>query len=174
MSRRRLGLLLVLGLALGCAGVREALEPTPRGEPSGRAGWLLYEVGGLRFEAPEGWAPSGGPRHLRLEGAGGGVRLEVSTPEEPFASETACMKSAEEALRRGDQLERARHHPTRFAGARALTLEGDQAGWHVWAWAACDGARQVQVFFTARSPASPEALEALRTLTASARMGGEA
>jgi hypothetical protein len=176
MNGRRTGLLsLLLLLAIsGCASIREAMAPAPQGKPAGREGWLIYTVGALRFESPAAWGASGDARHLKLGAPGGDARLEVSTPEQPFASETACLQSAEEVMRRGEGLERVRRHPTTFAGARALTLEGDQSGWHVWAWAACDGAVQYQVFFTARTPATPEAIEAYRGLTASARIGGEA
>lgn len=172
-ARRALLLALVAALS-GCAGLREALAPAPTGAASGRAGWLVYTVGDLRFEAPEGWRPSGGPRHLKLEAPDGGARLEVSTPDQPFATAQACLTDAEVVLRRGAGMERVRKHATTFGGARAHMLEGDSGGWHVWAWAACDGGRQYQVFLTARSPAPPEVVEAYRALTASARIGGQA
>jgi hypothetical protein len=167
-GRRRAALAAVV-LAAACA----TTQAPPQGRPSGREGWLVYTVGALRFEAPSTWTPSGDPRHLKLGARDGAARLEVSTPEQPFASEAACLQSAEEVMKRGEVLERSRRHPTKFAGVRALTLEGDQGGWHVWAWAACDGPVQYQVFFTARTPAPAEALEAYRALTASARIGGE-
>lgn len=166
-------LLAALATLSACAGLRAVLAP-PRGEPSGRPGWLIYTVGALRFEAPEGWRPSGDPSHLKLEAPDGSARLEVSTPEQPLASEQACLTAAEAALRRGEAMERVRKHATTFAGARAHMLEGDTAGWHVWAWAACDGGTQYRVFLTARTPATPAAIEAYRALTASARIGGQA
>jgi hypothetical protein len=163
-----------LVLLSACATLREAVSPPPQGVPSGREGWLVYTVGDLRFEAPAAWGPHGDPRHLRLEAPGGAARVEVSTPDAAFATEEACLTDAEAVLKRGEAMDRVRRHPTKFAGVRALTLEGDSGGWHVWAWAACDGGVQYQVFFTARTPATPEAVEAYRALTASARIGGQA
>jgi hypothetical protein len=145
-----------------------------QGRPA-RAGWLAYELQGLRFEAPAGWRADGDERRIRLEGPDGRARLEVSVPESPFADERACLAAAEERFAgRQAALERARRHPTRFAGRSAQALEGDQGGWHVWAVAACDGGTQYRVFFTAATPASAEALETWRTLLATARVGGEA
>jgi hypothetical protein len=167
--------LTALALVLaGCAGAREAFSSPPPSQPSGREGWVIYALMALRFEAPAGWDPSGSSRHLKLEAPGGGARLEVSTPGAPFASEAACMADAEKVMKRGESMQRVRHHLTTFGGARSLFFEGDSAGWHVWAWAACDGGVQYQVFLTARSPAPPEVVEAYRSLTASARIGGEA
>ena len=176
MSRGALGRWALLGaLSLcACAGLREAMSPAPEGVPSGREGWLLYAVGQLRFEAPADWERSGGPRHLRLERPGGAARLEVSTPEAPLAGEGACLADAAEVLKRGGGMERVRQHPTRFGGAPAILLEGDQNGWHVWAWAACDGGVQYQVFLTARSPAPPDVVETYRALSGGARVGGQA
>jgi hypothetical protein len=158
----------------GCAGVREALSPAPEGVPAGREGWLLYAVGQLRFEAPGDWARSGGPRHLKLERPGGSARLEVSTSDAPFAGEAACLADAAEVLKRGEGMQHVRRHPTKLGGVRALTLEGDQGGWQVWAWAACDGGVQYQVFLTARSPAPADVVETFRALTSGARVGGQA
>jgi hypothetical protein len=182
-ARERAGRLRVsrLGAALlgaqlflsGCATLREAFQPPPQGAPSGRDGWLVYTVGAMRLEAPAGWTPSGTSRHLALAAPDGAARLEVSTPDAPFPTPQACLAAAEDVMKRGDALERVRRHPTTFAGARALTLEGDQGGWHVWAWAACDGATQYQVFFTAKTPAPAPVLEAHRTLVSSARIGGQ-
>jgi hypothetical protein len=165
--------LAALWLALAaCAGVHEA--PAPSGQPSGREGWVIYTLNALRFEAPAAWSPSGGPRHVKLEAPGGGARLEVSTPEAAFADAAACLADAEQVMKRAETMQRVRRHPTTFGGARGLALEGDSAGWHVWAWAACDGGVQYQLFLTARSPAPPEVTEVYRTLTASARIGGQA
>ncbi len=164
------GLALALSLS-ACAGLR---GEAPAGVPSGREGWLLYTVGALRFEAPEAWSGSGEARRLRLDRSDGTARLEVSTAEAPFANEAACMADAELVMKRGESMQRVRSHPTRFAGRRALSLEGDQSGWHVWAWAACDGGVQYQVFLTARTPAPPDVVEAYRALIGGARIGGEA
>ena len=172
-ARRALLLAAVAALS-GCAGLRQALEPAPQGAPSGRPGWLVYTVGALRFEAPEAWRASGSARHLQLEAPDGGARLEVSIPDQPYPSAKACLADAEVVLRRGQGMERVRRHPTTFGGAQGQLLEGDSGGWHVWAWAACDGGSQYRVFLTARTPAPPEVLEAYRALTASARIGGQA
>lgn len=165
-----LGVGVVLGLA-GCAGV---LSSAPAGAPSGREGWLRYTVGQLRFEAPEAWQRSGNERRLRLDRADGSARLEVSTPERAFAGEAACLADAAEVMKRGEGMQRVRSHATKFAGLRGLGLEGDQNGWHVWAWAACDGGVQYQVFLTARTPAPPDVVEVYRALASGARVGGEA
>ena len=172
--RRPLVLVLVVVALSGCATVRDVFSNPPQGRPTGKEGWLEYRVSELRFEAPDAWRASGGPQHLSLESPDGGGRLEVSRAETAFADEKACLADAEAVLRRGDDLERVRRHPTRLGGIPALTIEGDQGGWHVWAWAACDGGTAYQVFFTAQTPPSPEALEAYRTLVATARIGGNA
>lgn len=161
-----------LALTTGCASL---FAPAPAGKPSGRDGWLVYGLGSLRFEAPAGWSASGGERRIALEAPDGRARLEISYPETPFADERACLGAAEEKLRaQATQLERARRHPTRFGGVAAQTLEADQGGWHVWAYAACDGGVQYRIFFTAATPAAAEHVEAQRTLVSSARIGGEA
>jgi hypothetical protein len=168
-------LLPLLALATGCATLRDAFAPAPVGRPSGREGWLVYGLESLRFEAPAGWHPSGGERRMKLESPDGRARLEVSYPEKPFADARACLAEADVKLReQAAKLERARRHATRFAGVAAQTLEADQGGWHVWAYAVCDGGVQYRVFFTAATPAAAEHLEAQRTLVASARIGGEA
>ncbi len=164
----------VLALA-GCATIRDAFAPAPVGKPSGREGWLVYQLASLRFEAPAAWHASGGARRIALEAPDGRARLEVSYPETPFPDERACLAAADEKLKaQAAQLERARRHATRFAGMAAQTLEADEGGWHVWAYAACDGGVQYRVFFTAATPAAADHLEAQRTLVASARIGGEA
>jgi hypothetical protein len=158
-----------------CGTVREVLAPAPSGKPTGREGWLAYELRDLRFEAPATWRPSGGDRRVALEEPDGRARLEVTHRASEFADERACLADADERLRQqAGAFERARRHATRFAGRPAQSLEGDQGGWHVWAFAVCDGGVQYGVFFTAASPASPEALEAYRALSERARMGGEA
>lgn len=170
--------LLAVAVSLSaCGTIRDALAPAPVGKPSGREGWLVYELRGLRFEAPAGWSARGGERRMSLEAPGGTARLEISFPEGDYPDERACLAAAEEKLRGQAQdggLERARRHATRFAGRPAQTLEADQGGWHVWAYAACDGGVQYRVFFTAATPSPPEVLEAWRALVASARLGGEA
>ncbi len=176
MTARTPPLLVAAVVALaGCATLKDAFAPAPVGKPSGRDGWLVYQLASLRFEAPAGWHASGGERRMKLEAPDGLARLEVSYPETPFRDERACLAAADEKLReQASQLERARRHATRFAGAAAQTLEADERGWHVWAYAACDGGVQYRVFFTAATPAAADHLEAQRVLVASARIGGEA
>jgi hypothetical protein len=173
---RSLPLALVLGLALGlsdCATLRGVVSPPPQGKPSGKAGWVVYEVDALRLEAPEAWSASGDAKHLRLDAPDRAARLEVSAPGAALADEKACLAAAEQAMERASSLERVRRHATTFAGARGFAVEGDSGGWHVWAWAACDGGRQYQVFLTARTPAPPAVLEVQRALATGARLGGE-
>jgi hypothetical protein len=162
---------LLLALALpACRGARPV-----EGRPSPRAGWLVYGLRDLRFEAPAGWRATGDDRRVTLEDPDGRARLELTVPEAPFADERACLAEAEERLARSQaELERARRFASRFAGRSAQSLEADRGGWHVWAVAACDGGTQYRIFFTAATPASGEALEAWKTLRASARIGGEA
>lgn len=169
---KRVLLAAVLAVA-GCATFRDMFAPTPVGKPS-RVGWLEYELRDLRFEAPADWGPAGGERRIALQARDGKARLEITYREDEFRDEKACLADAGERLnQQAGSFERARCHPTRFGGRPAQTLEGDQGGWHVWAFAVCDGAVQYRVFFTAASPASPEALEAYRTLSDGARIGGQ-
>jgi hypothetical protein len=168
--RRAAALAASVALAAGCAHA-----PAPVGKPSGREGWLVYTIGALRFEAPADWRASGGDRRMALEAPDGRARLEVSYPEAPLGDERTCLADADERLReQAAKLERARRHATKFGGSPAQTLEADQGGWHVWAYAACDGGVQYRVFFTAATPAASTHLDAQRTLVASARIGGEA
>lgn len=156
----------------GCA---HLLAPAPVGTPSGREGWLVYRLRELRFEAPAAWRASGGERSMTFEAPDGRARLELSYRDADLGGEKACLASAEEKLRGQEgSLQRARRHPTRFGGRPAQTLEADERGWHVWAFAACDGGVQYRVFFTAATPATVEELDAWKTLVASARIGGEA
>jgi len=178
MSRARRALPLVAAAALalsapGCAALRGLFPGGPQGKPSAREGWLVYQVEALRVDAPATWEASGDARHLRLSAPDGAARLEVTSPGDPLPDTKACLAEAEKAMARAGSLERARRHPTTFAGAPGLAVEGDEGGWHVWAWAACDGGRQYQVFFTARTPASPAAVEVQRAVASGARLGGE-
>ena len=168
--------ILAAALALcGCAGIREALGPAPVGKPSGRDGWLVYELRDFRFEGPATWRPAGGERLVALEEPDGRARVEITYRADEFADERACLADADDRLRQqAGAFVRVRRHPTRFAGHPAQSLEGDRGGWHVWAYAVCDGGVQYGVFFIAASPASQEAVEAYRTLSESARIGGQA
>lgn len=171
-SRASSAALVVAGLlaVAGCAGIG-----APAGQPSGREGWLVYTVGDLQFEAPATWRARGNAGNLTLEAPDGNAKLQVTRAETSFGSEGACLAQAEDQLRRGEaQLERVRRHPTQVAGRRAITQEADQAGWHGWAYAVCDGPIQYRMFFTALTPAPPDVLEAYRTLVRSVRIGGVA
>jgi hypothetical protein len=171
----RLALALLVLAASGCATFRDALAPAPVGKPSARAGWLAYGLRDLTVEVPQGWTASGGERKMTLAAPGGNATLEVSHPEQSYADERACLAAADEKLaQQQGTLARARRHPTRIAGRSGHALEGDQGGWHVWAWAVCDGGVQYRVFFTAATPATPEAIEVSRAVVSSARIGGEA
>ena len=168
----RLAALALPLLASGCAGLRAAVAPPPQGAPTGRADWLAWGVGALRFEAPAGWVAAGGARRLELR-AGDAARLEAQVVEEHFADGKACLAAAEEALARGEaQLARVRRHATTLAGRPALMQEADAGGWHGWAYAVCQGAEQHRLSFTGRSPISGELLEAWRGVVGSARLGG--
>jgi hypothetical protein len=174
MQMRHVLLAAALALA-GCAGFRDALAPAPVGAPSARAGWLVYALHDFRFEAPATWRPAGGERRVALEQPEGKARLEVSERGGRFANERECLADADERLRQqAGAYERARRYPTRVAQHPAQALEGDQGGWHVWAYAICDGGVQYRIFFAAASPAPADAVEAYRTLVASARIGGQA
>jgi hypothetical protein len=173
--RARLALALAALAVSGCATIRDALAPPPAPKPASREGWLAYPLRDLSVEVPAAWTASGGERRFTLAAPGGNARLEVSYPEQDYADERACLAAAEEKL--GAQqgtLERARRHPTRVAGRSGHALEGDQGGWHVWAWAVCDGGVQYRIFFTASTPATAEAIEVSRAVVSSARIGGEA
>jgi hypothetical protein len=177
MSMRRVHLALALAVLAvsGCATFRDALAPPPPAKPSGRAGWVAYALRDLTVEVPQTWAASGGERKMTLAAPDGKATLEVSYPGQGFPDERACLAAADEKLaQQQGTLARARRHPTRIAGRSGHALEGDQGGWHVWAWAVCDGGVQYRVFFTAASPASPEAIEVSRAVVSSARLGGEA
>jgi hypothetical protein len=173
--RRILALASAAVALAGCATLRDLVSAPPRGEPSGRPGWLVYDVGGLRFEAPESWRASGGDGRVKLEAPDGGARLEASIAEERFADEKTCIADAEDELRRGEAgLERVRRHPTTFAGKPGISQEADASGWHGWAYGICDGGVQYRIFFAGRSPLPPEVVEVYRTLVKTARVGGEA
>jgi len=175
MSHARLAVALLALAASGCATIRDAFAPAPVGKPAGRAGWLAYPLRELTVEVPAGWTASGGERRMTLAAPGGNASLEVSYPEQDYADEKACLAAADEKLaQQQGALDRARRHPTRIAGRSGHALEGDQGGWHVWAWAVCDGGVQYRLFFTAATPASAEAIEVSRALVSSARIGGEA
>jgi hypothetical protein len=156
--------------AAGCASLRGLVEPSPAAIPAGRDGWVAYEVGALRVEAPAAWSAAGGGRRVTLE-AGDEARLEAAEVEERFADRAACLAAAEESLQRGEaRLSRVRRHPTTLAGQPALVQEADSGGWHGWAYAACRGPVQYRLSFSGRSPIRPELLEAWRDVVRAVRM----
>jgi hypothetical protein len=156
----------------GCAGAGGA---GVHGTPTGRAGWLAYNVQGLRTEAPAAWPAGGDARRLSIAAPDGRARLEITVPEAAYRDERACLTAAEQRLAEvAGGMERARRHPSRVGGRPAQSLEADQGGWHVWGVAACDGGVQYRIFFTAETPATPEALEVWRSFVQGARIGGEA
>jgi hypothetical protein len=172
IARRPLALAAAaLAAALGaCAGPKSLA-----GMPGGRPNWTLYHVEELWFLVPNWWHVSGDIRHAVAQGPNLQEKLEITVPQRRFPDERACLAAADERLSRAAAaLERAQRHPTRLAGRPGLAVEGDQGGWHVWAIAACDGGVQYQVFFTASTPASAEALDVWRQLVKDARIGGEA
>ena len=50
-----------------------------------------------------------------------------------------------------------------------MALEGDQAGWHGWAWGVCDGAVQYRVSFWGATPLREDVLAAWKGLSENAR-----
>jgi hypothetical protein len=159
-----------LALLAGCTTVEQAGRPVTR--PAGDEGMVVYLVGRLSFEAPSAWTASGDDRRVRIASPQGVVRIEADAVVRPVAGEAECLADAETVLERGAAgLTNARRHPTSFAGRRGVTQEGDQAGWHGWAYAVCEGTTQYRIWFSGLSPMSPEALEAHRILVASARLG---
>jgi hypothetical protein len=166
---RRLAIAALASLA-ACVTLEQAGRPVTR--PAGDEGMVVYVVGRLSFEAPSAWTATGDDRRVRITSPQGQVRIEADAVARPVAGEAECLADAETALVRGAAaLTNVRRHPTSLAGRRALTQEGDQGGWHGWAYAVCDGTTQYRLWFTGLSPMGPEALEAHRVLVASAQIG---
>ncbi len=160
------GALVLCGLA-ACARVAPVSRPSPDGASR------IYTVAALSFEAPAAWAAEGDSRKVKLTAPGGAAVVEAAVSEAPGPA-AACLERAGEALERGARsLTSVRRHPSTFAGRKALAQEGDQPGWHGWAWATCDGGEQYRVFLAGRTPVAPETVEAQRRLVASARIGGK-
>ncbi len=159
-----------------CRTVREAFQPPPKGTPTGREGWLAYDVGGLRIEAPAAWQPHGTTARHELEAPDGSGRLDVRRVDERWPTADACLAAGDQSLAASaERLSRPRRHATTVAGRRALVLEGDQGDQgHGWAWVVCDGGVQYRIFLSGGAPLSKDVLEAYRTLLATARIGGEA
>lgn len=150
---------------------QRAEESGPQSRPAGDEGMLLFTVGRLSFEAPASWEATGDARHLLLVSPTNDGRVDAQVGEKTFKTDEECLVQAQEALSRGSaKLTNVRRHPTTFAGRKAVVQEADQAGWHGWAWAVCDGGEQYRLFFTGRSPMKEEAIRAVRLLSSSASL----
>jgi hypothetical protein len=159
-----------LALLAACTTVEQAGRPMTR--QSRDEGMVVYVVGRLTFEAPSAWSATGDDRRVRITSQLGVVRIEADAVVRPVAGEAECLADAEAVLGRGAAgLTNARRHATSFAGRRGVTQEGDQGGWHGWAYAVCEGTTQYRIWFSGLSPMGPEALEAHRMLVASAQLG---
>ncbi|HSM94325.1 MAG TPA: hypothetical protein VLT47_15735 [Anaeromyxobacteraceae bacterium] len=152
----------LLVAAAGCGGLR--------GAPTGRAGWLGYRVGALSVELPEDWGARGDATRIEARSPGGEAVMRAAQRERVFASEGECLAQAGESVGRGAAgAERSRSHPTRLGGRPAFMLEGDQRGWHGWAWAACDGRQQYRLEFMGASPMPPQVAATQRGVESSVR-----
>ncbi len=160
------GAALAAGLAASCARVSPVARPTPDGAAK------VYDVAGLRFEAPASWSADGDARTVKLTSPGGDAVVEVkATAVKGPAAE--CLAAAGAALERGSSsLSGVRRHDSTFAGKKAVAQEADEGGWHGWAWATCAGGEQYRVFLAGRAPVSRETIDVQRRLVASARIGG--
>jgi len=142
----------------------------PPSRPGSEPGTLAYTVGKLAFQAPASWQATGDARRVSAAHPDGAGRLEVRLSDRTFRDEAECLAQAEEALARGSTgASNVRRHPTTFAGRRGLAMEGDQGGWHGWAWALCDGGSQYRVSFFGATPLREEVMAAWRGLERSAR-----
>ena len=156
-------------LGAGCAQVVRVKATGPVGQAGEGAG-PRYLVDRLSFEIPETWTPSGDARRLTAVQPEGLGRLDVQRAERAFASEAECLAQAEAALEKGTaQATNVRRHPTTFAGRKGVATEGDQGGWHGWAWGICDGPVQYRVSFWGATPLREDVLAAWTGLSASAR-----
>jgi hypothetical protein len=164
------GLLAPLLALCACALVHErAQDEGPISRPAGDEGMLMYTVGRLSFQAPADWEAQGDPRHVLLVDPENEARIDAQVVDRVFKDDRECLAHAEDSLARGSaKLTNVRRHPTTLAGRRAVVQEADQAGWHGWAWAMCDGREQYRVFFTGRSPLDGEAVRASRLVASSA------
>jgi hypothetical protein len=168
-SLRRVAPLLLLAAA--CAG--PAGRPDVR--PGSRAGWSLYRVGALGFEAPDQWEASGDARRLALVAPGEAARLQVWVGAGGFAGTAACLDDVEAALKlRESEQQRVQRHPTRLGGANAVLQEADHGSAHGWAYGVCTGGVQHWMIFTGRSPVAKRLLDEWRGVVESTRAGGGA
>ena len=171
----RSGFVLALLLLASCTLVHERAGDGPvRGEASAQKGMLEYAVGRLTFLAPDSWEATGGSRRVQLAHPTNHGRLDVQQVDRAFRDEKECLAAAEESLAKGAaNLTNVRRHGSSFAGKRAVAQEADQAGWHGWAWAVCDGATQYRLFFAGRAPVPADVMDAWRGFTRSAAFTGD-
>jgi hypothetical protein len=170
VSRLARGALLALLSASACTLVHQRAEDRPmQGQASGQKGMLQYGVGRLTFVAPDGWEARGGERRVQLSHPDNQGKLDVQQVDRAFQDHKDCLANGDEALAKGvANLTNVRRHSSTFAGRRAISQEADQAGWHGWAWAVCDGGTQYRIFFAGRSPVPKDVIEAWRAFTKSA------
>ncbi len=162
---------LPLLLATGCAGL--GWRGTPESRPSERAGWRVYSVGAISFEAPSSWEASGDGQKVTLVPPEGSARLEAWVAGERGGDGKACLAAGEAALKERDAgLARVQRHPSVLGGQPAVQQEADQGSAHGWAYVVCSGRAQHWLTFTGRSPVSQRLLEDWRAVVRSSRLGG--
>jgi hypothetical protein len=163
--RRALPVLVLLASA--CASGR------PQVRPSDRAGWLVYSVGALSFEAPDQWEAAGNGQKLALTAPGASAQLQVWRAGGGFDGAAACLKDAEDALKKREpEQQRVQRHLTRLGGTEAVLQEADHLGAHGWAYGVCVGPAQHWMVFTGRSPVSKRLLEEWQVVVQATRVGG--
>jgi hypothetical protein len=163
----------LLALAMACAGPGAAGRPQVHA--ASRAGWSVYQVGALSFEAPDAWEAAGDARRLALTTPDEAAQLKVWVGPSGFSGAAACLADAEATLRKREaEQERVQRHPTRLGGVDAVLQEADHGGAHGWAYGVCVGPAQHWMVFTGRSPVPRELLEAWRDVVQATRVGGGA
>lgn len=171
MNSRRIVLSLALLLTSGCAGL--GWRGAPESRPSDRAGWRIYSVGAISFEAPSDWEASGDGRKVTLVPPEGSAQLEAWVAGERGGDRKACLAAGEAALKDRDPgLARVQRHPSMLGGQPAIQQEADQGSNHGWAYVVCAGKAQHWLTFTGRSPVSQRLLEDWRAVVQSSRLGG--
>jgi hypothetical protein len=169
-TRVRLATLVLLS-ATGCAGL--GWRGTPESRPSERAGWRVYSVGEISFEAPSAWEASGDGRKVTLLPPEGRAKLEAWAAGARGADRRSCLAEGESAMKSRDAgMVRVQRHPSTLAGQPALVQEADQGSSHGWAYVVCAGPAQHWLTFTGWSPVSPQLLEAWRGVVQTSRLGG--
>ncbi len=158
----------LLLLLAACEGVLTRISVPP--SRPGEGGAFIYQVGRLSFQLPGAWDARGDSRRVVATNPEGTARVEVSAVDREFADEAECLARAEDSLQRGSgNLQNPRRHPSSLAGHRAVAQEADQAGWHGWAWAVCDGGAQYRVFATGLAPIHPDITAVFTALTRTSR-----